>query len=80
MKTANSCDKLVFNLLKDYGCQTSQQIFTFLNRLNVEDVPSTSRIGASLRKMGAVGLIASSKNDKGQRVYWVTDYGKECGL
>ena len=42
-----------------------------------ESYPATS-IAASLRKMAADSRAASSDNGRGQKVYWITDYGKEC--
>lgn len=71
------CDKLTYKVLAQYGCQSSRQIYTFMNRLGGETY-STASIGASLRKMAQRGVAASSDNGRGQKVYWITDYGKEC--
>lgn len=71
------CDKLTYKVLSQYGCQSAQQIRTCMNRL-CDDSFSTSSIGASLRKMAQKGVAASSLNERGQKIYWITDYGKEC--
>ena len=71
------CDKLTYKVLAQYGCQSSQQIRTCMNRLYDESY-STGSIGASLRKMTQKGVAASSLNERGQKIYWITDYGKEC--
>jgi hypothetical protein len=63
------CDKLTYNVLVQYGCQTSKQVKTCMNRM-YDDSYSTGSIGAS--------LPASSENERGQKVYWITDFGKEC--
>lgn len=71
------CDKLTYKVLAQYGCQSSQQVHTCMNRL-CDDSYSTGSIRASLRKMAQKGVAASSENERGQKVYWITDYGKEC--
>ena len=71
------CDKLTYKVLAQYGCQSSQQVRSCMNRL-YDDSYSTGSIGASLRKMAQRGVAASSLNERGQKVYWITDYGKEC--
>lgn len=71
------CDKLTYKVLAQYGCQSSQQIHTCMNRL-YDDSYSTGSIGASLRKMAQKGVAAFSLNERGQKVYWITDYGREC--
>ena len=77
-KVQNSmCDKLTYNVLVQYGCQTSKQVQTCMNRM-YDDSYSTGSIGASLRKMAQKGVVASSENERGQKVYWITDFGKEC--
>ena len=48
------CDKLTYKVLAQYGCQSSQQIRTCMNRLYDESY-STGSIGASLRKMAQKG-------------------------
>ena len=76
-KVQNSmCDKLTYNVLVQYGCQTSKQVQTCMNRLYNESY-STGSIGASLRKMVQKGVAASSENERGQKVYWITNFGKE---
>ena len=70
------CDKLTYKVLTQYGCQSAQQIHTCMNRL-YNDSHSTGSIGASLRKMAQKGVAASSENERGQKVYWITDFGKE---
>ena len=69
------CDKLTYKVLAQYGCQTSKQVATCMNRL-YNDSYSTGSIGASLRKMMQKGVAASSENEKGQKVYWITEFGK----
>lgn len=71
------CDKLTYKVLAQYGCQSSQQVRTCMNRLYDESY-STNSIGASLRKMAQKGVAASSENERGQKIYWLTEYGKEC--
>lgn len=71
------CDKLTYKVLSQYGCQSSKQVATCMNRLYNESY-STGSIGASLRKMAQKGVTASSENERGQKVYWITEYGKEC--
>ena len=71
------CDKLTYKILSQYGCQTANQIRTCMNRWYEESYAATS-IAASLRKMAADSRAASSDNGRGQKVYWITDYGKEC--
>lgn len=70
------CDKLTYKVLAQYGCQSSKQVATCMNRLYNESC-STGSIGASLRKMAVKGVAASSENERGQKVYWITDFGKE---
>ena len=71
------CDKLTYKVLAQYGCQSSQQVRTCMNRLYDKSY-STNSIGASLRKMAQKGVAASSENERGQKIYWLTEYGKEC--
>ena len=71
------CDKLTYKVLAQYGCQSSKQVATCMNRL-YNDSYSTGSIGVSLRKMAQKGVAASSENERGQKVYWITDFGKEC--
>ena len=70
------CDKLTYKVLAQYGCQSSKQVATCMNRLYNETY-STGSIGASLRKMVQKGVAASSENERGQKVYWITNFGKE---
>ena len=70
------CDKMVRRALYDHGCQTSHQLKTYSNRMYDEDY-SVGSIGAALRKLVAKGLAAYSENERGQKVYWLTDFGKE---
>lgn len=72
----SACDKLTYKILRDYGCQSSKQIHTCMVRFGYEAF-STSSIGASLRKMAQKGVAASSENERGQKVYWITAFGKE---
>ena len=70
------CDKMVRRALYDHGCQTSHQLKTYSNRMYDEDY-SVGSIGAALRKLVAKGLAAYSENERGQKVYWLTDFGRE---
>ena len=70
------CDKMVRRALYDYGCQTSHQLKTYSNRMYNEDY-SVGSIGAALRKLTVKGMAAYSENEKGQKVYWLTDFGRE---
>ena len=70
------CDKMVRRALYDHGCQTSHQLRTYSNRVFDEDY-SVGSIGAALRKLTAKGMAAYSENEKGQKVYWLTDFGRE---
>jgi DNA-binding PadR family transcriptional regulator len=70
------CDKMVRRALYDHGCQTSHQLRTYSNRMYDEDY-SVGSIGAALRKLTAKGMAAYSENEKGQKVYWLTDFGRE---
>ena len=70
------CDKMVRRALYDHGCQTSHQLKTYSNRMYDEDY-SVGSIGAALRKLAAKGMAAYSENERGQKVYWLTDFGKE---
>lgn len=71
------CDKLTYKVLAQYGCQTSQQVRTCMNRLYNECYTASS-IAASLRKMAQRGVAAFSDNERNQKVYWITDFGKSC--
>ena len=70
------CDKMVRRALYDHGCQTSHQLKTYSNRMYDEDY-SVGSIGAALRKLTVKGMAAYSENEKGQKVYWLTDFGRE---
>ena len=70
------CDKMVRRALYDHGCQTSHQLKTYSNRMYDEDY-SVGSIGAALRKLTAKGMAAYSENEKGQKVYWLTDFGRD---
>lgn len=71
------CDKLTYKVLAQYGCQSSRQVQVCMNRLYNESY-STGSIGASLRKMAQKGVAASSENERNQKIYWLTEYGKGC--
>jgi DNA-binding PadR family transcriptional regulator len=47
-----------------------------MNRLCNESFTATA-ISTSLRKMAQKSYAASSENERGQKVYWLTDFGKE---
>lgn len=72
----SDCDKMVRKALLQHGCQTSHQLRTYSNRVFNEDY-SVGSIGAALRKLIAKGYGAYSENEKGQKVYWLTDFGRE---
>ena len=71
------CDKMVRRALYVHGCQTSHQLKTYSNRMYDEDY-SVGSIGAALRKLTAKGMAAYSENEKGQKVYWLTEFGREA--
>ena len=71
------CDKMVRRALLAHGCQTSNQLRTYSNRVYGEDYSGGS-IGAALRKLVQKGMAAYSENERGQKVYWLTEYGCEC--
>jgi DNA-binding PadR family transcriptional regulator len=73
----SDCDKMVRKALLQHGCQTSHQLRTYSNRVFNEDY-SVGSIGAALRKLVAKGYGAYSDNEKGQKVYWLTDFGREA--
>jgi DNA-binding PadR family transcriptional regulator len=68
------CDKMVRKALVAHGCQTSHQLRTYSNRMYDEDY-SVGSIGAALRKLVQKGYAAHSENEKGQKVYWLTEFG-----
>ena len=70
------CDKMVRRALSAHGCQTSYQLRTYSNRMYNEDY-SVGSIGAALRKLVAKGMAAYSENEKSQKVYWLTEFGRE---
>lgn len=70
----SDCDKMVRKALLQHGCQTSQQLHTYSNRVFNEDY-SIGSIAAALRKLAVKGLAASSDNGRGQQVYWLTEFG-----
>jgi DNA-binding PadR family transcriptional regulator len=70
----SECDKMVRKALLQHGCQTSHQLRTYSNRIFNED-HSVGSIGAALRKLVAKGYGAYSENEKGQKVYWLTEFG-----
>ena len=71
-----NCDKMVRRALYAHGCQTSHQLHTYSNRMYDEDY-SVGSIGAALRKLVAQGVAAYSENERGQKVYWLTEFGRE---
>lgn len=70
----SDCDKMVRKALLQHGCQTSHQLRTYSNRVFDEDY-SVGSIGAALRKLVQKGYGAYSENEKGQKVYWLTELG-----
>ena len=71
-----NCDKMVRRALYAHGCQTSRQLHTYSNRVYNENY-SVGSIGAALRKLVQKGMAAYSENEKGQKVYWLTEFGRE---
>ena len=74
--TLTPCDKMVRRALYVHGCQTSHQLKTYSNRMYNEDY-SVGSISAALRKLTVKGMAAHSENEKGQKVYWLTEFGRE---
>ena len=72
--TLSDCDKMVRKALLEHSCQTSHQLRTYSNRIFNEDY-SVGSIGAALRKLTTKGLAGYSENEKGQKVYWLTEFG-----
>lgn len=71
------CDKMVRKALLQHGCQTSHQLHTYSNRVFDEDY-SVGSIGVALRKLVQKGMAAHSENERGEKVYWLTDFGIEA--
>ena len=74
-----NCDKMVRKALAAHGCQTSHQLRAYSNRMYDEDY-SVGSIGAALRKLVQKGYAAYSENEKGKKVYWLTEFGREVVL
>lgn len=74
--TMTPCDKMVYRALYAHGCQTSHQLHTYSNRMFNEDY-SVGSIGAALRKLTAKGWTAYSENERSQKVYWLTEFGRD---
>lgn len=72
----SDCDKMVRRALYVHGCQTSKQLANYSRRMFDEDY-SVGSVGAALRKMVACGLAGCSQNERGEKVYWMTDFGKD---
>ena len=70
------CDKMVRKALLSHGCQTSHQLKVYANWMYGEDYSGGS-VGAALRKLVQKGMAAHSENERGQKVYWLTDFGIE---
>ena len=70
----SDCDKMVRKALLEHSCQTSHQLRTYSNRVFNEDY-SVGSIGVALRKLTTKGLAGYSENEKGQKVYWLTEFG-----
>lgn len=70
----SDCDKMVRKALLQHGCQSSHQLRTYSNRVFNEDY-SVGSIGAALRKLVQKGFAAYSENEKGQKIYWLTEFG-----
>lgn len=69
-------EKTVCNALQEHSCQTSKQLSAYLKRAHNVSISATS-IGGTLRKLEKVGVTGSSKNEKGQSVYWLSEFGAE---
>ena len=72
----SDCDKMVRKALFQHSCQTSQQLFNYSRRMFNESY-SVGSIGAALRKLTVKGMAACSVNEKGQKVYWLTEFGRD---
>lgn len=71
----SDCDKMVRKALISHGCQTSRQLKVYANRMYSEDYSGGS-IGAALRKLVQKGMAAHSENERGEKVYWLTEFGR----
>jgi DNA-binding PadR family transcriptional regulator len=60
--------------LFNHGCQTSHQLTAYIARV-YGDSYSSGTISASLRKLILEEIGAYSENEKGQKVYWLTESG-----
>lgn len=74
--TTLTCDTCVRDVMLKYDCLTSTQLKGLINR-QFGKLYSVGAISASLRKLVSAGKAAWSFNEKSQRVYWLTDFGKE---
>lgn len=70
----SDCDKMVRKALGAHGCQTSKQLQLYSRRMYGEDY-SVGAISAAIRKLVVKGFAAHSENEKGQKVYWLTEFG-----
>lgn len=67
--------ELVVDVLETYGAMTSRQICVQVN--NKHGVILTpSQVAGALRPLTAKGYSASSKDERNQNRYWITDEGK----
>lgn len=70
-----SCDEMVYISLSEYSCQTARQLKVYIYRKFNKDI-SVGSVSSSLRKMVQSGKTAYSENERRQKVYWLTEYGK----
>lgn len=74
--TTPTCDTCTRAVLTKFDCLTSTQLKGAINR-QFGILYSVGAISSSLRKLVSAGKATWSFNEKGQRVYWLTDFGKE---
>lgn len=66
---------LAVEVLNTYGAMTSRQICVQIN--NTKGVVLTpSQVAGALRPLVAKGIAATSKDERNQTRYWITDFGK----
>lgn len=70
-----SCNEMVYISLSQYSCQTAKQLKTFIFRKYNKEF-AVGSISSALKKLVQCGKASYSENEKGQKVYWLTEYGK----
>ena len=64
--------EMIEEIIKTYGAMTSRQIAVQLyNKMGVSLTPA--QVAGSLRPLIVKGEVASSKDDRNQMRYWVTN-------